>query len=166
MGVWEIIMAWSISRGIHGVCGNFKFEIFNLTDIKSTRSLIKPRMGQVHFVSSTNTTDNADVLGAGTLSWSGTADSNTVNKLVDASETFDPLINGAEAYNTTDNLISLVTYDKDATTALFCHKGGMDDATYDLAPDGNEVFLISSERIVQVTAVSADDDGTVLIIGR
>ena len=159
-------MAWSISRGVHGVCGNFKFEIFSLTDIKATRSLVKPRMGQVHFVSSTNLTDNADILAGRTLSWTGTADTNTTNKLVDASEVFDPNINGAEAYNTTDNRIAQVTYDKDTASALFCHKGGMDDAAYDLAPDGNEAYLISSERIVQVTAVSANDDGTLMVIGR
>ena len=175
-------MAWTIGRKAFGTCGNFKFEIFNLTDVKATRSLIKPRMGRVDFVSSTNTTDNADVLAGQTLSWSGTADGNTANKLVDSSEAFDPAIDGAQAHNTADNLTSFVTYDKDNTDALFCHKGGSDDsialndgdgtstaqtgdAAFDLAPDGNETFTIDSQRIVQVTAASANDEGTVIIFG-
>lgn len=167
-------MAWTKSLKTFGVCGNFRFEIISLTDTKSTRSLVNPRtMDRIYYVGSTNTSDNADVLNAQTLGWTGTADSNTVNKLVDGSETFDPEINGAQANNTTDNRTSFVTYDKEDTTSLFCHKKTThstdptsgQDAVYDLAPDGNEAFTIYSERILQVTAVTAGDEGTLLIIG-
>lgn len=157
-------MAWSKTRGIFGVCGNFRFEIAKLTDIKATRSLYRPRtMNKVYFVASTNLTDNADVLAAQTLAWTGTADTNTANELQDTSEVYDPEIDGTQAHNTADNRTSFVTY-KDADE-LYCHKGGMDDAAYDLCPDGNETYTIYDERIVQVIAVSANDDGTLMIIG-
>ena len=159
-------MAWTKTRQAFGVCGNFRFKFYDLTDVKATKSLINPCMQAVYFVNTTNTTDAADTLIGGTLNWAGTADTNTTNKLVNTSETFDPEITDAQAFNTTDNLTSYVSYDKDATTALFCHKGGTADAVYDLAPDGNEVYEILSDKIVQVTAVSANDDGTILIIGR
>lgn len=123
-------------------------------------------MSQVHFVSSTNTTDNADVFAGQTLNWSGTADSNVANKIADSSETFDPQINGAQAFNTTDGLTSFVTYDGSNTDQLFCHKGGSADAAFDLCPDGNEAYHIRSERIAQVLAASANDDGTLLILGK
>lgn len=164
-------MAWSKAIPKFGVCGNFKFEIWSLTDIKATRSLIKPiTMSQVHFTVSTNVTDGTDVLAAQTLAWTGTADGNTDNELIDSSEVFDPEIDGCQAHNTADNRTSYVTY-KEATK-LYCHKGGWraypftGDAVYDLCPDGNETFTIYSERVVQVIAGTADDDGTLLIIGR
>lgn len=157
-------MAWSRALKTFGVCGNFRFEIANLTDIKATRSLYKPRtMNRVYFVASTNLTDATDVLAAQTLAWTGTADTNTLNELQDTSEVYDSEINGVQADNTADNLTSFVTY-KDADE-LYCHKGGMADAVYDLCPDGNETYIIYSERVVQVIAGTADDDGTILIIG-
>ena len=157
-------MAWSKALKTFGVCGNFRFAVHTLTDIKATKSLIKPmNMDRVYFVASTNETDNADVLLAQTLAWTGTADTNTLNELQDTSEVYDPDIDGAQAFNNTDGRTSFVTY-KDADE-LYCHKGGMDDAVYDLAPDGNEAYVIYSERIIQVTAVSANDDGTILVLG-
>jgi len=157
-------MAWGTTKKIFGVCGNFKFEFVNLTNVKATQSLIKPvRMNRIHFVSTTNLTDNTDHLAGQTLNWSGTADTNVTNEIKDTSETFDPEIDGAQAHNTTDNRTAFVTY-KDADE-LYCHKGGLADAVYDLCPDGNEVYSITSERIVEVTAQTADDSGTLLIIG-
>ena len=61
-------MAWGKSITKFGVCGNFKFECHTLTDVKATRSLVRPRiMSQIHFVASTNESDNADILNAKTL---------------------------------------------------------------------------------------------------
>lgn len=159
-------MAWGTSRTTFGTCGNFKFEIITLTDVKATRSLVKPTtMSQVHASYSTNVTDNKDVLAAQTLNWTGTADTDTENKIDDASETFDPAINGAQAHNTADNRTSFVTYDGVNTDQLFCHKGGTADAVYDLCPDGNETYQINSERMVQLVAGNANDDGTLLVLG-
>lgn len=165
-------MTWGTTLKTFGVCGNFRFAIHDLTDIKATRSLLKPmNMDRVYYVSSTNTTDNADVLAGQTLAWTGTADNNVLNEIKDTSEVFDAEIDGAQAHNTADNLTSFVTY-KDADE-LYCHKKTIystdpssgQDAVYDLCPDGNETYTIYSERIVQFIAATADDDGTVLVMG-
>lgn len=175
-------MAWGYQHIKWGVCGNFKFEIVTLTDIKTTRSLIKPRtMSQVNFVASTNETDNADVLLAKTLAWNGTCDSKVANQIVSSAQVFDPLLTGTYAANITDTvhptnnptLIGYVSY-KDADELYISSGYAVSQASgadfgkkpFDLCPDGNEDYTIYSERIIEVLAVSANDDGTLLIIGR
>ncbi len=158
-------MVWGKTRGVFGTCGNFKFEIYTLTDVKATRSLVKPMMNNVYMAASTNVTDNTDVFAAQPLNWTGQVDGNTTDKLDDGSEVFDPDINGAQATNITDGRTSFVTYDKDTASQLFCHKGGMADAVYDLCPDGNENYVIRNQRIIQLVAGNASDDGTLLVLG-
>ena len=166
-------MAWSHTKGKFGVCGNFRFAFINLTDIKATRSIVKPEgFNSIKFVASTNTSDNADVLLAKKVSWTGTADSNTANELVDSSETFDPRLSGLQVSNTADTasssvtLMSYVDY-KDADE-LYCSTGASDvmgTEVYDAFPDGNETYTIYNERAIQCMAVTAGDEGTLLLIG-
>lgn len=162
-------MAWSFTKKTFGVCGNFRFAFYNLTDIKATRSVVKPEgFNSVKFLVSTNTTDNADVLAGKTLAWTGTADTDVANELKDTSQVFDSRINGLQVANTADTvgetnpslMADVVLKDADELYT-FKHEG----SAYDCFPDGNETYTIYNERVVQFIAVSANDDGTVLLMG-
>lgn len=162
-------MAWGDTKIAFGTCGNFKFEFHDLTDVKATRSLIRPTTvhNKVHFVASTNETDGADVFGAQTLAWTGTCDSDTANEIVDSSETFDTMLNNTVAYNVETGDANLgkgahIVY-KDADE-LYCFALG-DKTAYDLCPTGDEDYRIDDQKIVQVVAGTANDDGTLLIMG-
>ena len=161
-------MAWSYNKGVFGVCGNFRYAFYDLTDVKATRSLIIPDgVGAVKFCASTNETDGTDVLLAQTLKWTGTCDSNTANELVDASETFDSRLNGLPAINTQAGALKGVTGEiiyKDADELyIFNWSTG---AAYDLFPAGSETYAIYDERTIQVTAGTANDDGSLFVMGR
>jgi hypothetical protein len=173
-------MAWGQTLKTFGVCGNFRFAVHTLTDIKATRSLIRPmNMVRTFFVASTNETDNADILNAQTLSWTGTCDTNVANEIKDTSEVFDPELSGCQASNTADtvgvaNPTLMARVDYNDADELYCSSGYAVDQTggadfgqkaFDLCPDGNETYTIYSERVIQVTAVSANDDGTILVLG-
>ncbi len=155
-------MAWGTTKKLFGTCGNFKFEIYSLTDVKATRSLIKPGVQAIKFVASTNTSDGADIFNAKTLAWTGTADGNTPNELVDSSETFDSALTGYQVSNTTDNAWARVEY-KDADELYVMTPDG--SARADLFPDGNEAYTFYNERVLQLVAQTAGDDGTLIIIG-
>ena len=173
-GIGEI-MAWSITRKAFGTCGNFKFVFYRLTDVKTTRSVIEPKgLSFVKFVATTNETDNADVFAGKTLAWTGTADTDVANEIKDSSEVFDPALQGSYAANTADTvgvanptLIARVDY-KDADE-LYCSSGynvgGIGTAPFDLCPDGDETYTIYDEHKIQVIAVTANDDGTLIAIG-
>src|SRR3990167_9142040 len=92
-------MAYSAVIHQRGVCGNFRFKFYNITDAASTNSVVKTNMN-VRFVSSTNTSDNADNFKAQTLLWTGTADADVANVLSDASETFVAELTGVVVYAT------------------------------------------------------------------
>lgn len=155
-------MAWGFSRTGFGVCGNFKFEFHALTDAKATRSLVYATyVPKIHFSTSVNTTDNADTFNAQSLSWTGTTDAATANELTDSSEVFDPVLTGLQAVNNTDGKWMALEY-KDA------------DELYTMYPNKSaratqigtaKAYTIKTERVVQVTAVSANDDGTLILIG-
>lgn len=154
-------MAWGATKKLFGVCGNFKYEIYSLTDVKATRSLVKPAMNKVYQVASTNTSDNADIFNSKTLAWTGTTDAATASILTDSSEVFDPALMGFQFSNTTDNAWGSIEY-KD------------DDELYTMKPDksaratiiGNaKAYTIYDERIVQLVAQDAGDDGTMIIFG-
>lgn len=155
-------MAWSWSKGQFGVCGNFRFLFVDLTDVKSTRSIpLTEGFNSVKFTSSTNTTDNTDVLLIKKVSWTGTADGDTANELVDSSETFDPAVSGLQCDNTTDTTNCVVDY-KDADE-LYCK--AYNGAAADTFPDGTDTFTIYNERRIEIIAGTANDDGTILMIG-
>ena len=166
-------MTWSYTKDIFGVCGNFRFAFVSLTDIKATRSIVRPEgFNSIKFTASTNTTDSADVLLTKKVSWTGTADGDTENELVDSGEVFDPRLSGLQAANTADTASSSVTLQsyvdyKDADE-LYCSTGASNDLgteVYDAFPDGNETFTIYSERAVETLAATANDEGTILIMG-
>ena len=163
-------MAFSFERTKFGVCCNFRFKIFSVTDAQSTTSIVNPVMN-VSFVASTNTSDNADVMGAKPLRWSSTADTDVLNEIKDTAVTFKAGLTGCAAYNTTDNLTGNVEF-KDADECYAFKTGQQIETsagsttTYDVCPDGNEAYLIMSDRRIQVTPVTANDDGTLLVIGN
>jgi hypothetical protein len=162
--------------------------MYTLTDIKATRSVVYPAgLSSVKFVASVNTSDKADVLAGQTLAWTGTADTNVANEIKDTSEVFDPALNGSFAANTADGagasftVTGKVDY-KDAdelyvksgynnVAATTGNTGEGDDARilgdlpYDLCPDGNETYTIYDEHKIQVIAVTANDDGTLFVMG-
>jgi len=157
-------MAWTATKSAFGVCGNFRFAFYDLTDIKATRSLIKPEgIGAVKFVASTNTTDNTDVLLAKALKWDGTADTDHANGMEDGSETFDPVVNGLRIDDIDDNGLATVYIHTDTDT-LLCFDS--DGAAVDLFSTNDEVFQLYNERVIQVLAGDADDDGTLFVMGR
>ena len=159
-------MAWTATKKMFGVCGNFKWEILNLTDVKATRSVVKPGFTTVYQAYSTNTSDNKDVLNAQTLAWTGTCDTNTPNELDDSSETFDPALYDLFAQDTTAaSAVARVAINASDATRLLCYKPNR-SAVYDAFPLGSETYTIYSERAVQLAAVTAGDEGTLLIIGR
>jgi len=160
-------MAWGYTRHKFGVCGNFKFEFISLTDVKATRSLIKPTLPtKCAFVATTNLTDNADILAGKTLAWDGTADSNTPNELIDSSEVFDARLYDVFVANTdaTAFTTARVQLKSGETTKLNLYKPDR-SAVYDAFPSGNETYTIYDERVIQVIAASANDDGTLLVMG-
>ena len=158
-------MAWGTTRKMFGVCGNFKYEMVTLTDVKATRSIIRPTVpSRVMFVATTNETDKADVFNGKTLAWTGSADTNTVNELDDSGETFDPALYELMVENTTDTDNARVIINSSDATRLLCYKPDK-TAVKDAFPDGNEAYTIYNERAIQVTAASANDDGTLLILG-
>lgn len=161
-GCGVIKMVWGNNKTFFGTCGNFKFEIYTLTDIKSTRSLILPGLTKVDFIASINLTDNADILNGRTLAWSGTTDGAAANELTDASETFEEGLTGTQFSNTTDTAWGKAEF-KDA------------DELWTMKPDGSvrstiigtgKAYTFYSERIIQVVAQDANDNGTMIIFGR
>lgn len=158
-------MAWGTTRKMFGVCGNFKYEMITLTDVKATRSVIRPTIpSRVMFVASTNESDNKDVLAGQTLAWTGTADTNTPNELDDSGETFDPALYELFADNTASQLVARVIINASDATRCLCYKPDK-SAVYDAFPAGTETFTIYNERAVQLIAATAGDDGTLLILG-
>ncbi len=172
-------MAYSYKRKVFGVCGNFRFKIYTITDAQNTRNIVKTDMNKVDFVASTNTTDNADNFKAQTLSWTNTAQADVENKIdMNATATFDPALTGLQVHNTTDNLTSTIEYSLADTDHLWgidndvqggtgaSGEGGVTAVLFDICPDGNEEFRIHSERLIILDPVSNDDDGTLMVIGR
>jgi len=182
-------MAWTDGNGQNlltfGVCGNFRFEIYSLTDVKATRSLVKPMMDRVRMVASTNETDNTDVLNAKSLNWTGTQDSAVASQINDAGEVYDKVLTGEIVYNveTGDGSLGdgcVVGY-SDANTmltddpAFFGQRFRSDNTTNDSGEtmpteaqtlcNATEDYSIVSERVIQVVAADANDDGSMLVIG-
>lgn len=176
-------MSWGYTKKIFGVCGNFRFAFIDLTDLKTTRNIIKPEgFNSIKFSSSTNTTDGDDVLLSKKVSWTGQCDSDSTNKIDDNAEVFDPGLDGLEVTNTTDaasgsfEKMGRIGFDKTNADQLFIAGGrlgagtnpgrdGFGTAVYDLCPQGNENYTIYSERAWQILAVGANDDGTIFIMG-
>ena len=160
-------MPYSNSVDFRGVCGNFRFKIYGITDAATTNSVVKTDMRQVFFVSSTNTTDNADNFKAQVLNWTGTADSNTANELVDSSEIFVNQLTDLIVYATSgdnDGDGSIIEF-KDADE-LNLNTLGAPATAQDLFPAGTETYIINDERHIVLTPVTGDDDGTLIILGQ
>ena len=162
-------MAWSYSRKTFGVCGNFRFSFIDLTDVKATRSIIKPEgINSVKFTASTNTTDNDDVLLTKTLAWTGKAAVYQENHLEDTGEVFDPrlgmlVVHNVETGDAKLGLHAYMVYDgTDPDDLSLIDNTG---TATDLFPDGNEDYVMYNERVIQTIAGTGDDDGTLLVIG-
>ena len=160
-------MAWSTSILQRGVCGNFRFKIYDLTDAQNTNSVVKTDMDRIDFISSTNTTDNADNLKAQTLSWTGTCDADTANQLEDSSETFVNELNGIQVFATSganDGDSAFVEFQSGDTDNLLLTDPS-DGSDEDLFPAGTETYSITHEGYVLVDPVTNADEGTLFIIG-
>lgn len=180
-------MVWAWSKKTFGVCGNFKFAFIDLTDIKATRSIVKPEgFNSIKFASSTNTSNNTDVLLTKKCSWTATCNADTEFKIDTAGEVFDPQLDGLEVANITDtasevggsevHLIGKVGYDKTNADQVYVEGGAVTVPTspgkdqhgtqaYDLCPDGNEEITIYSERAWEIISANAGDEGTIFIMG-
>jgi len=164
-------MSWGYTKKAFGVCGNFRFAFIDLTDIKATRSVVKPEgFNSIKFVCTTNTSDKQDVLLGKTLNWAGTAVTDLTYKIdTNGGEVFDPRINGLQVFNSEssdalEGVSGILVYDSSDTDQLYIFNPDT-GAAYDLFPDGNEDFSIVDERSVQVLAADAGDDGTMFIMG-
>jgi len=147
---------------LRGVCGNFRFKFYQITNAATTNSVFNTDMQMVHCAFSTQTTDKADSWKCKTLNWTGTADSDTANEIKDTSETYVKALTGSQAFNTTDNRTCTTVEYKDADE-LYTYKS---QAAYDLCPDGNEAYRILDERKIMLTPVTANDDGFVIVMGK
>ncbi len=173
-------MAYSYKRKVFGVCGNFRFKVYTITDAQTTRNIVKTDMHKVDFVASTNTTDNKDNFKAQTLSWTDTNQVDVTNKIdMNGTVTFDPALTGLQVHNTTDNLTSTVEYSLADTDHLWgidndvqgatqsAGEGSVNAALFDICPTAaSEDFRIHSERLVILDPADNDDDGTLMVIGR
>lgn len=152
-----------------GVCGNFRFKMYDITNAKNTNSVINTDMRSVQFVAATNTTDGADHFKAQTLLWTGTVDSDVENALTDSSETFVAELSNLQLFNTTDavgtptSISGNGAYDKNNTDKLDITHAGV---AFDLYPTGNETYSINNEKFVMLDPVTTDDDGTLFIMGE
>lgn len=161
-------MAYSSAIHARGVCGNFRFKFFTITNAATSNSVVKTDMQGVDFVGSTNESDNADNFQAQKLAWAGTCDANTVNELEDTSETFVPEITGLPAYATSganDGGQARVEYQSTDTDNLLLTNPGS-KAAKDLFPAGTETYVIQEDKHIMLTPATASDDGTLLVIGR
>ncbi len=160
-------MVYSSERKFFGVCGNFRFKIYNITDAQNTNSTVKTDMRKIDFISSTNTSDNADNFKAQTLSWTGTCDANTVNELEDSSETFTPELTEVHVFATSGansgGLAVMESQSGDTDNQLLTNPGSR--AVFDLFPAGNETYAIKDERLIILDPVTNNDDGTLMVIG-
>lgn len=86
----------------------------------------------------------------------GTADTNTPDKLVDTSADFSTVNVGDIVYNTTDNTSGAVTAVDSTTTLSF--------AT-DLFPDGNENYIIFTAGAIGFNERISSSEGCLLYVG-
>lgn len=176
-------MAWTATRKQFGVCGNFKFKFFTITDAQNTKSIVKTGLHGVKFVGSTDTVTGTELMKAKPLLWTGTSDTNTPNELEDGSETFVKDLEGLNVHNTTDKISALITK-LSGTASDRLEIGEPDcngrqiradttdqqgnaapDTTYDAFPDGNETFQLNNDSYIMLTPTTADDDGAIIVIG-
>jgi len=157
-------MSWEYTKKQFGVCGNFRWEIIALTDIKATRSIIRPGFTRIFQAYSTNTSDNKDVLNAQTVLWTGTVDTNSPNELDDSAATFDNGLYDSFAFNTATGSPARIQINLTDATRYLCYKPSR-SAVSDPFPGGTEAYSLSTERALQITAATAGDEGNVLIIG-
>ena len=160
-GYGVIEMAYSYSRVFHGVCGNIRFKMFSVTDSATTNSVLKTEMVN-RIILATNTSDNADHFRARSLSWTGTADTDVTNELKDTTQTFVAQLTGSMVDNVTDGAFAKIGY-KDADELYTYKPNG--SAALDLFNTGNEEYAIKDERKLMITPVTADDDGTIIVMG-
>lgn len=149
-----------------GTCGNFKFEFVNLTDVKATRNIIKPKhCRNVGFVTSINTTDGTDLLKAQTLNWTGAADSTVAGQIPDSGEIFDGILGGVIAENTDDNYQGLVHRASD--TNLYAVQAAGNDGSYASTAlfINTKNYIIRNDRVIECIAQDANDDGRLIIFG-
>ena len=160
-------MPYTNSVDFRGVCGNFRFKIYTVTDAATTNSVVKTDMRQVFFVSSTNTTDNADNFKAQILNWTGSADTDTANELQDTSETYVNQLTNLIVYATSgaNNGDGSIIEFKDADE-LNLNTLNAPATAQDLFPAGTETYRINDERHIMLTPVTANDDGTLILLGQ
>ena len=160
-------MAYSATRKAFGVCGNVRFKFYDITDVQTSKNVVKPYMN-VKFAVATNTTDNTEVMMAKPLNWTGTADTDTANKLVDTSETFVQELNRSHVFATSGTnegapaIIEFLSADTDALSLFSCAS----EAATDLFPSGNETYALLDDHKVELDVGTNDDDGTLLIMGE
>jgi len=143
-----------------GVCGNFKFKLFKITNCDDWNSIV-PNDGPVLMAASTNTANNTDIFGCGPMNVESTADGNTTNELVDSAATFSSMWTGLQAWNEDDgNAATIVCKDTDE---CYCFLNGAAD---DAFPDGNEAWNVTSDRHVEMNSAAATYEGYLIVFGR
>ena len=143
-----------------GVCGNFKFKFFKITNCDDWNAIV-PNVTPVLMAVATNTATTADTFGCGPMNVESTADGNTANRLVDSAATFSSMWSGLRAVNE-DDKISCILSCKDADECYTFLNG----AANDTFPDGNEAWNVTSDRHVEMNSAAATYEGYLIVIGR
>lgn len=156
-------MSWTATKKIFGVCGNFKYIMYDLTDMQDVTKIIDVKgLNSIKFTCATNTTDNTDVVLGGVLNLSATASTDNTDAMEDNTEEFSAVWSGLVIDQTSDNTRAWVIYE--GAGILQTYTLGTITAV-DAFPVGNEAYKIHNERYYGCLAGTDDDDGTVLIIG-
>ena len=148
------------SRMGRGVCGNFRFKFFDITNCDDWNSIV-PNEGPVIMAASTNTGAATDVFGCGPMNVESTADGDTENELVDSAATFSSMWSGLKAHNEDDNK-SCVLSVKD-TDECYCFVNGVANDTF---PDGNEAWNVTSDRHVEMNSAASTYEGYLIVLGK
>lgn len=159
-------MAFSIKRTFLGVCGNFRFRFYTITDVQDTISIFDTAIN-VLFCNSTNETDAADIFNAKPLAWSSACDTDVSNEIKDTTVTMNKALQGLQAWNQTDSGDDTSGYvDYKDGDELNAYKDKYASAARDICPTGDETYLIQSKTHIQMDTASSDDDGTLIVFGR
>ena len=155
-------------NGVRGVCGNFRFKMFDISNVLTTIS-IYPNTAPVLMAVSVNTSDKADVFKTAKLQWTGTTSSDggsglLIDNTADAVFVSDSALNnGLSVVNTTDGEFAQHFSVKN-TDELYVY--GPDGITATDMIDASEAWQIDNDRYVQLISQTATDDGMLLVIGR
>ena len=150
-----------------GVCGNFRFKFYTLTNVLTTHNII-PGNSAILYSCSTNTSDKTDVFGTRPLNITGTttADGGSGNLTDNSGDiVFNAnscALNGLSVVNTTDGTFAPLISIKNTDELYVYDSLGVATDVFDSA----EAYQIQNDRFVDLTAGTATDDGRLIIIGR